>query len=541
LEKLERVFAFVKLTSEFEFPNRTLTLRYRFVHALYQNALYADLRATRRAALSGAVAQSLLSFYGEQSGSIPAELASLFETARDFAKAADYFLIAAQNASRVFAYSEAITLAGCGLAVLKTLPDLTERRRQELNLQLTLGMSLAVTKGWAFKDVAVAFKRAQELCQHAGEDLGSFTALYGLLLYYAIRSEMETARELGEELLRLAEKEQDSVRIVAVCFVLGSTLKFLGELELSEKHLKRGLDLYDSSHDYQAYTLISEPGIGCGAQLARVLWLLGYPDKALEQARQTIALARQQPHPGSLGFALIHVAVLHQLRSEASACQELTETVIALSREKDIADNIAWATIWQGWSLAMQGQAEAGITNIHEGLAALRVMGSEIALSWILSLQIEVLLKVGQREEGLAVVEEALAFVHKNQDRVFEAELYRLKGEALLINQQSLEAEGCFRQAIEVARRQRAKSLELRAATSLARLWEQQGKRAEARQMLAEIYGWFTEGFDTADLKDAKALLEELSSESSLQAVSSTTEDKLKLELSTPTPSIHPD
>jgi predicted ATPase len=266
---------------------------------------------------------------------------------------------------------------------------------------------------------------------------------------------------------------------------------------------------------------------------ALVLWLLGYPDQALQRGQEGITLAYESSHPYSLSFALAFTARLHQFRRERRLAQERTEAAIALSAEQGFAMALSQAAIQRGWALAEQGQGEEGIAQIRQGLAAYRATGAELGRPYYLALLAEAYGKVRQVEEGLGVVAEALAAVDKTGERLWEAELYRLEGELTLeaggwrletsppssqasslkpqvSGEVAREAEGYFHKAIDVARRQQAKSLELRAVMSLSRLWQQQGKKAEARQMLAEIYSWFTEGFDTKDLQEAKALLEEL-------------------------------
>jgi predicted ATPase len=520
LEKLERVYAFVKLVGEEEFPNRAATLRYRFVHALYQNALYAGLRATRRATMSAAVAQALLVFYGDQSGELAAELAALFEAARDFARAANYYLLAAQNAARIFAFSETIVLTRRGLEVLKTLPESPELIRQELNLQVTLGQSLATTQGWATPEVAQSYRRAREISKQAGESQEFFSALYGLSWYYVIRGELSNAREVSEELLRLALKEQDSDRTIAAHFTMGASLHLMGELAPAEEHHTQVMELYHPTRSLQTYTVISEPGVTCYCLSCRGLWLLGFPEKALDRIREADAFARLQSDPRTHGCALWHKAYLCACLNDYPGCQEHSEAVIALAYEKGMADYIAWSTMIHGYALAMQNRLEEGIAEIREGLAVVRMAGADVGASMFRAMLLEALVRAGRIEEGLVCFDETLTIISRTGECFYEAEVYRLKGALLLqsavsdlpsaISEKLVEAEACFRKAIEVARRQQARSLELRATMSLARLWRQQGKTAEGRQALAEIYGWFTEGFDTSDLQDAEALLEEM-------------------------------
>jgi predicted ATPase len=248
--------------------------------------------------------------------------------------------------------------------------------------------------------------------------------------------------------------------------------------------------------------------------VALALWLLGYPDQALRRSREALTLAQARSHPFSLAFALSHAALLHQLRREEQAAQEQAEAVIVLAREQGFARWEAWGTIIGGWVLAKQGQGEEGVAQMRQGLAAWQTTGQELGRPAFLVLLGEAYGKVGQSEAGLSLIAEGLALMDKIGERNQEAELYRLQGELLLAQagarQQVQEAEACFLQALDVARRQQAKSWELRTAMSLSRLWQQQGKRQEACRLLAPIYGWFTEGFDTADLQEAKTLLEAL-------------------------------
>jgi predicted ATPase len=343
---------------------------------------------------------------------------------------------------------------------------------------------------------------------------------------------LQTARELGERILTLAQSTQKPAHLALAHYLLGSIFFPLGELALSRVHLEQCITLYDRQ---QLRSHVLQEPIVCLAFTARALWFLGYPDQALKMSHEVLSRTRELSHPFSLAFVLDFAAAwLHQLRREEQAAQEWAEAAIKLSTERGFALTLAVGTWLRGWALAEQGQREEGIAQMREGLAAWRATGSVVWEPYFLAMLAETYGKVGQTEEGMKALAEALATVDNTGERLFEAELYRLKGTLTLqqANQkakgkrqkakietdpQSLtpdpqgEAEACFLKAIEIARKQQAKSLELRAATSLARLWQQQGKQHEARIMLAEIYGWFTEGFDTKDLQDAKALLDELS------------------------------
>ncbi len=271
--------------------------------------------------------------------------------------------------------------------------------------------------------------------------------------------------------------------------------------------------LYDpQEHRSLAFRYGADPGVICQLYAANVLWLLGYPDQALPRIQAALTLAHELAHAFSLAFALNHATNLYQFRREGQATQERAEASIAFSTEQRFAQWFAQGMILRGWALAEQGQGAEGIAQLREGLAAWRATGAELDRPRFLALLAEAVGKGGSTEEGLSLLAEALVAVQRSGERRWEAELYRLKGELLLVRsvENHPDAEACFRQALDIARHQQAKSLELRAAVNLSRLWQRQGKHDEARDLLAPIYGWFTEGFDTADLREAKALLEEL-------------------------------
>jgi predicted ATPase len=291
---------------------------------------------------------------------------------------------------------------------------------------------------------------------------------------------------------------------------------WLGELATARMHLEQGMAFYDPQqhHALAFVSSVSDPGVRYLAISALVLVLLGYPDQALQRNHDALALARGAAHPFSLAYALNVAAWLHRFRRETALTQERAEALLALCHERGFALYRTVGSILRGWALAEQGQAAEGVAQMHEGLTTRRTMGAKGTDTCYLAMLAEGYWQSGQLEAGLAVLAEALAAVDQSGVRFYEAELYRLKGELLLAQagkeHELQEAEACFHQAIAVARRQQAKWLELRAATSLSRLCQHQGKRDEARHLLAEIYGWFTEGFETPDLKEAKALLEAL-------------------------------
>jgi tetratricopeptide (TPR) repeat protein len=330
--------------------------------------------------------------------------------------------------------------------------------------------------------------------------------------FYITRGEVQTARELGEQLLNLAQRVHEPARLADAHISLGNALFHLGEWGAARTHLEQGLAHYQpQQHRSPSRMRTTDIGVFGLARLGQSLWRLGYADQALQQSQEALTLARELVHPYSVAAALNFATEIHCCRREGDMTYELAEAALVLSREQGFTLRMAEATIQRGWALVEQGQGEAGIAQIRQGRAAQLATGMEnMNLSTLLA---EAFWKVGQGEEGLRVVAEALTSANSSEGGRQRAELYRLQGELLLTlsSEHPAEAETCFGQALEVARRQQAKSLELRAAMSLSRLWQRQGKLAEALELLAPVYGWFTEGFDTADLQEAKALLEELS------------------------------
>jgi predicted ATPase len=515
LEKLERVHAFIRNIEENELPDRTLTLRYRFVHVLYQNALYGSLKPTRKAQLSMAVAQALLDSYGKQRGKIASELAALFGAARDFARAVEFYQLAARQAAEVYANAEAAALASRGLEMLTSLPDGPQRAPQELSLQVTRAMALSIAHGYAAQEAGKSYARARHLCQEMGEAPESLPVLFGLCIYYWIRGENNTARQIGEQMLRMSEKLRDAKMQTAAHTILGNVLVLIGELASAHEHLKRSIASYDAGqHQIYRSLLRLDPGVYSLAQSARVLSLLGYPDQARQRLQQAFTLSSQTGDPRSIAFTQILGTIVHTYLRECEQVRKLMEECTAHCTAHDIGDDSAWACAWGGWAVAELGQAAQGISLLQKNMATRRLMGAMISHTEFLTLLAQALGKAGRIEEGMAAVAEAMELATQTGEGHFRAEALRVKGELLLQTQsegREVAAEACFQEALVIARQQSAKLWELRAATSLVPLWQKQGKPEEARALLGEIYGWFTEGFDTADMKDAKALLENLS------------------------------
>jgi predicted ATPase len=515
LESLDHVHAFIRPIHQRERPGRQPSVRYRFVHVLYQNALYASLTPSRRTSQSAAVARALLEFHDNNGSVVASELAVLYEAARDAERAAQHFLLAAENAVRLFAGQEASALAQRGLDLVETLPATPERARLELALQITLSVTLTATKGWGAAEVEAAWVRARTLCEQVGETSQLFRILAGLWRLNLVHARLRTAREMGEELLRLAVSLKNPALQVEAHHALSYPLNHSGEHVAAYEHATRGLALYDPRHfRANALLLTQDPGVECHLQSARALWVLGYPEQSLESTRKSFALARTVGQPNNLVWAHVAAGIMYQLLREVSRSLEEWNEAIRLSAEHGLAQLLVWAKPWHGWTQAKLGRRAEGIAEIREGLATLQAMGTEHTRPQCCALLAECVAEDGRVEEGLAIIAETLVMVEHTGAGYYEAELYRLNGELQLLQgdgTQQREAEASFLRAIELARGRSAKSFEMRAVTSLCRLWKRQSRDTEARSCLAATYGWFTEGFDTADLRDAKELLEQVS------------------------------
>ncbi len=512
LDRLERVHAFVKRVGEDELSGGAPTVRYRFVHVLYQNALYTSLTPTRRVVLSAALAHALEGLYGERSSTIASQLGFLYETARDPSRASDYFLLAAQNAQRIFANQEAIALSRRGLALLSKLPETPERARKELGLQVTLAFSLMCTLGYAAPETGANMGRARELCQASRDNAFLCPILWGLWAYYLCKGDMNSAREVAEHVLSIARTLNDPVLLVGSHVALAMSRLHQGELVASRQHFEEVERLYDvAQHGRYLQLYRFDPGIHSASQMIRLLWLLGFPDQARRKAEESLALSRGLSSPLSLAFLQLFTAQLYQNLRQPEKTKEIGGACIALCDEQAIQLERAWAECWYGWAVAELGDTDHGLSLTRSALDTQLSIGAQVARGYCQAVFAESLWHAGHTEEGLQAVEEGLAVSKRNGEPFYDADLWRLKGALLKMQNKTAEAESCFQKAIEIARQQAAKSLELRACTSLARLWQGNGRRNEARQTLSEIYDWFTEGFDTADLQEAASLLKELS------------------------------
>jgi predicted ATPase len=486
---------------------------YRFKHALIQETAYQSLLRSTRQQYHQRIAQALEAQFPEIVETQPELVAQHYTAAGCAEQAVIYWQRAGQQASERSAHLEAINHCTTGIELLTSLPETPEHTQQAVTLYIALGAALLVTKGHAAPEVEHAYTQARALCQQMGETLQLAKVLFGLWRYYAARPQFQTARDLGETLLRLAQPADDPTLSVIAHYALGTTWLFLGALPAARQHLEEAIARYTPDRRCApAFRIGQDLGVGCRLYVAMTLWFLGYPDQALARLHDVLAFAHELSHPYSLAFARCWVAGVYQFRRDVPAVYKQAEATVALSTEQGFPQWIAVGTILRGWALAMQGQGEEGMAQVRHGIAAVWTNGTMLNVPYFYILLAEVSACLGHISDGLRALAEAHTVVEQHEGHWWEAEVCRLRG-VLLLRQPGTpqaEAEAWLQRALDVARRQEAKSLELRTAVSLSRLWQQQGKRAEAHALLAPVYGWFTEGFDTADLQEAKALLEEL-------------------------------
>jgi predicted ATPase len=484
---------------------------YVFKHALTQEVAYNSLLIERRKILHERVGQALESMFADQLDDHLVELAHHYSHTDNVSKAVEYLGRAGQQALQRSAHLQAIDSLSAAVALVQKLPDTPERIQRELFLQLALGPALMTVNGWAAPDVEQAYTRARVLCDHLGDPPEAFPALAGLFYLYLLRAELRTAHELAERMMGRAKSAQDPALLVIAHVALGQVSFHLSELLLAREHLEAAVSIYRREHHAAFARLGTDIGVPALSFLARTLWLLGYPEQAYQRANEALALARGLSHPPSVAFATQFIGVLHQYQGDAAAVKETSERVTALSLEHGLTFWLAVAHNMHGWATAMH-QHERAIIEMQEGWAAFRATGTQLDQPYWACLRAEVYRAAGRISDAQTALSEALVATHGHEDRHYEAEVHRVKGEFLLRQSDSnlVQAKNCFELAIEIARKQGAKSWELRAATSLTRLLRDTERRNEARAMLAQIYNWFSEGFDTSDLKDAKALLDEL-------------------------------
>jgi predicted ATPase len=483
---------------------------YAFKHALVQDAAHGSLLRSSRQRLHAQIAEALEAHSPEMMDGQPELFAQHYAEAGLVEKSVAYWGKAGHRSAARSAMAEGAAQFHKGLDQLAMLPDTPERRRQELEFLSALGAVLTAVKGQAAPDTGNAYARARELWERLGSPSEYVHIPYGQSRYHAVRGELDLAQRFAEDLLRLGRQRNDSGGLVLGHFSSGRNLMHVGRPASSRSHLEETLALYDpNSHRALAHQAGLHPPVGSQAFLGIVLFCLGYPNQALARSNAAIAEARRLAHLPSLTLSLTNGARLLSLVGDDAALRERADELVAVTAEQGFRQWRAQGAIYRGWVEVNNGNMAEGISLLRSGSTAYRATGAEAWVPHHIALLARACDIAGQLQEALTLTEDALQIVERTGERWLDAELYRHKGQLLLRQGHTEAAEQLYRRALSLAVEQEAKLWELRAAASLARLWGEQGRREEPRDLLSPVYSWFTEGFETPDLKGAKALLAE--------------------------------
>lgn len=487
-----------------------LLSRYRFVHILFQTYLYGQLDPAERAYLHETVGQALEQLAAGQTETVAIQLAHHYQAAGLTAKAIEYFHQAGRQAVALSAHQEAIAHLTRALDLIPNLPDTLERARMELQLQIDLGVSLKITKGFPTSEVEQTYQRARVLCEQVGGMLSRASVLWGLHSVYTVRGELAMGYRYAKEGLDLVKEQRDPLLHVMGHCTEGCALEHMGRLRAAQDDLEQAWAAYSAE---QHRSFISLAGIDLGvfalSHLSHSLWYRGYPDQALQRAMEAVELAQALGHPFSHASALSYLTMLHQLRADWRAVEAVATVTSRLCVENDIPYYLAWTTFMQGWAMTRQDQLEPGIAQMEQGFANLQAMRTGLRRSYYLALLAEAYGQMGRIDAGLRLLVDAFAYLYEQEELLYEPNLYRVRGELLWQQGASDEVvESCFQDGIKTAQRQEAKLSELRITMSLARLWQSQGRTGDACRLLNNVVGWFSEGLDTADMQAARKLLE---------------------------------
>ena len=479
-------------------------IEYIFKHALTQEVAYKSVLVERRKLLHERIGSAMEASFAQSIDDYLSQLAYHYGRSANVRKALEYLGLAGQQAHRRLAHSEAIVHLNAALQMLKSLPEDDERRREEASLQITFAEAAAAARGPADDEVGAALARARDLCTQLGDTRRIFRVLLGLRYFYNFKSQWQNDLETSQQLIALAEREPGPARLLWANTALGESLEFLGRHRDARAHLEKAIALIPAIAEQTVFP-VADPRIAALDMLGDVLWCLGFPDQALERCHEALTLARKLGRPFPLCSAYSGVCTVYRDRGEVSALEEAANELRVLADEHGFGSYREEGTYWRAWCLLKKGSVEEGLNEVQRIMAARRA--EALTGGGALFDAFEAYRKLRRFDEALALLDQT------TWSPRFSSAVRRVRGELQLEAGRcsEREAEDLFRDAIRIARGEEARSFELLATTSLARLLAKQGKRAEARAMLAEIYNWFTEGFDTADLKDAKALLDELS------------------------------
>ena len=511
LDRLQREHALVRFVDEHEARDRTLTLRYRFAHHLYYSAFYESLRGTRRAALSRAIAERLMQRIGDDVCECAAPLAVLFETARDYVRAAHYWNRAAQAAARLHAPDETARLARRGLDLLAQEPDSAARAGTELDLQLTYGLALKTGRGYAVPEVGAAYARARVLCRQVKDPARVVPVLIGLAAHHVVAGEITTSRDVALEMLQLFEQVGDSNLQMMGNWSLGAALFHLGDLRAAHTHLARGLELYDPSfHRTRVWETGIEPGIFCRCEYSRTLTLIGFPDQGLAAVQEAVLQARTLDHPQPLAFALLFEIFAHLGRRSPRDVQKTYDQLASVCQAHGIAQEVQWAAPLCGRALLELGEVKRGLRVLEEGLAAHTITRSALLRPFYFVLLAGALLRVKEYGRAQRALDDARAVAASTSQHAYASELHRLQGEVLTLTGHRDAAERSYHEAFVTATAQGALWLELRAARAFANFLAAAGRPDEARSILQPTLERITEGRATLDYVYADGLLRTL-------------------------------
>lgn len=485
---------------------------YSFKHALVRDAAYASLLKNRRRQLHARIAEALEESFAPVAEAEPDVLANHWAEAGQADKAAIYRLKAGQRALAHSATAEAVAQLMLGQELLETLPEGDGRNHAELDLQITLGAALTAAKGYAAPQTTRAYARARELCGKLGEERRLVPALLGLWGSYNARDELDAARRVAEQLLRLAEQKDDPIASILGHRSLGATLFGLGEFSAAKEHLEQMLALESPEARLSFAHLPYDPCISGRAWLALTLAVLGYPDQAFAHSNEALKDAERLKHHNTSSIVLGLRCSLGQFLRDHCDLTTHAEALRELAVEQNFAYWAGLGTYFQGWALAAAGDVAAGIAEMRRGLAACQTTGAQAYVPYNLALLADMYRSGGDVAQARSLLDDALHRLAQTEARYCEAELLSIDGEIKLAETPADEegAQESFERAIKLARRQRAKAVELRAVICLARLWADQGHRTKARDLLRPIHTWFSEGSGTAYLVEAKQLLNEL-------------------------------
>jgi len=511
---LARREQFLQESGAEEWADGTVASRFGFLHQLHHEVLSARATSARRAMLHRRIGLRKETGHGAGAVDIAHQLACHFEEGRDHERAVHHLARAAATATGRRAPREAIGYLERALAILRALPEGPERDRRELALRVALGVPLLATRGYAAPEVERTYGRARELCRGLGTPREIFPVLHGLWIFYEVRGELGAARGLADELIALAEREDDAALLLQAHHVVGETAYLRGDLTEALAHLERAIALYDPhAHEPLALLYGLDPGVVSCCYAGWTLGALGRLDRAAERIEEALALTRATRLPLGSAVASIAAGSVAQAFGETRATAEHAANAIALAVREGFPLQRARAAILHGWALAAEGRGTEGLAEMRAGLDASVATGARAGLQYFRALLAEALGRAGDPAAGLAVVADALTDAAASGERHNEEELYRWRGELLLQRGAATdvaEAESCFRDALTRAHARGARTFELRAATSLARLWRTRGERAAARDLLGPVCDGFTEGFAREPLRGARALLTEL-------------------------------